>query len=426
MLCGSLAIPANAAAVASGYTRVEAEKGMVSFGNISDDANASGGRKLTDMAQQSGGALPIVKFIVKAPLAGAYKVKVGYSTTTNNFNLISVTNTNVAMTSLSATADMTTYAEKEISMNLVAGENTITLRGSSAASQYIDFDYLDIPNTLTYVNKDANTARGYYEAECAEARFCNVNLGTDGGYVNDIWDHDDPNYASRLTFNVTAPKDGTFTMTVKFQVTKVYATNSNVAEHNLKVNDVVAQSNLQYGTAVTNGWATKAFQVTLKKGANTVQFSKAVAKQGDVDLDVIHFNFTESYHDDYLTSAPTGGSNPANNTGTNSQTTTDNSGKTQNSTGTNSGKGNTTSGVVTSSASSGAEISSDIPGSSSALTGDDTQLQSGDASSAAQTSDQTSARHGFPIWAIVLIVVVVLGGGAAATFIVIRKKRSAN
>lgn len=278
------------------YYRIEAESGMLSSGQISNDPAASGGQKLTYMA---GTPAPNVKFILNAPKAGIYTVKVGYATNTENLPLIVFTESHYTITPVAKTASMNTYAEVSIQIELKEGENVLTVRGSDDADLYVDFDYIEVQTVLTQVNKDANTDRGYYEAEWAEAYRCKINLEDDGfGYVTNIWDNDNAEYASRLRFTVNADKAGEYTMTVRYRVTKVYSDNSNLAQHNLTINGVSAGM-VDYGTG-TSSWKTVQVPVTLNEGVNTIAFSKSVAKLGDVDIDVIHINFTEEWDDDYL------------------------------------------------------------------------------------------------------------------------------
>ena len=279
------------------FTRIEAESGLLSSGQISSDPAASGGQKLTYMA---GTPAPNVKFILNAPQAGIYTVKIGYATNTDNLPLIVFAGEHYTITPVAKTASMTTYEEVSVKIQLEAGENALTVRGSDDANLYLDLDYIEIPTVLTRVNKDSNTDRGYYEAEWAEAYRCKINLEDDGtGYVTNIWDNDNPEYASRLRFTVDAEKAGDYTMTVRYRVTKVYSDNGNLAQHNLAINGVDVGM-VDYGTG-TSSWKTVQVPVTLIEGLNTIAFSKSVAKLGDVDIDVIHINFTEEWDDDYLT-----------------------------------------------------------------------------------------------------------------------------
>ncbi len=291
------AIPAEDAT--DTFTRAEAESGLLSSGQISSDTNASGGQKLTHMA---GTPTPNVKFIIDAPQAGIYTMKVGFATNTDNLPLVVIANTHYTITRVNATASMNTYAEALVKIQLDEGENILTVRGSDDADRYLDLDYIEIQTTLTRLNKDANIDRGYFEAEWAEAYRCKINLEDGFGYVTNIWDNDNAEYASRLRFNVNADTAGGYTMTVRYRVTKVYSANNNLAQHNLTINGQSAGT-VDYGTG-TSSWKTVQVPVTLIAGANTIAFSKSVAQMGDVDIDVIHLNFTEKWTDDYLNGKP--------------------------------------------------------------------------------------------------------------------------
>jgi hypothetical protein len=189
-----------------------------------------------------------------------------------------VNNSKVGQVSLPATANWDTWAVRTSTVNLPSGNSTIRYRFDTGDSGNVNLDNLVVSDVPT-------PPAGTYEAESAALAGGTVVATDHAGYTGSgfVGGYTDGNRGNaNTTFTVNVSGAGTRTVTAR------YANGTGaVMSLSVYVNGTRIRQSTFPATANWDTWGTKAEDLALNSGSNTISFKFDTADSGNLNLDNI-------------------------------------------------------------------------------------------------------------------------------------------
>ncbi|UOQ83300.1 CBM35 domain-containing protein [Hymenobacter sp. 5414T-23] len=232
---------------------------------------ANGGGYVGDMTNRGNSSLT---FTVTVPTAGTYTIHSRYAAALSGISTMSVyvNGQDVVQARYPSTANWDAWSLQAVTVQLRAGSNTVKYQYDADDTGWINLDYIQVAVGMLY------------EAENSLNQLNQANRGTywsgasNGGYVGDMISQG----ASSLTFTVTAPAAGMYTVTSRYAAAREYVWTMSVYANGRDVTQARFAT-----TASWNSWATQSVTVPLQAGSNTLSYRYDADDSGWINLDYI-------------------------------------------------------------------------------------------------------------------------------------------
>lgn len=276
----------GSSAIQSEYVSYEAENASLSGNTValkaSTNNNHAGysGSGFVDKLEADEAA---ITFYAKVANAGEYDVTVRYANGDTVVKTLSVyvNGSYEGQLTMSATGNWDTWGDAIQQMDLVAGNNIITLKYDTNAGDtgYVNIDYINVPFDPEVILVEAEESALYGSAKTNQDHW----LYSGSGFVDTLISNGDG-----VEFPVVANENGQYSISLRYangtQATKTL---------NMYVNGAyVSTVNLPSDGGNWNSWQEYQSTVALTKGMNTIAFRYESGSSGNVNLDRLAVNLT--------------------------------------------------------------------------------------------------------------------------------------